>query len=238
MAGADADRELSDTGFQPVPHGLKARVTLRVATAADDAALRRLLRENPMRGAMSVAFEREPDFFRGAGLAGADEQTIVAHENERLVCMGRCVWRDCWVNGRATRTGYLGELRLDHAARGRFGILRDGYRFFRELARDDAAELYFTSIAADNERARRLLESGARGLPTYKFLAELDTLLVAVPRHVAATHGCDAPSQNVAATPSSQNVTTAPRRRASTLAPATVASPKHVATGRRSHGAR
>jgi hypothetical protein len=172
MAGAALDRELS-TRFA-------------VATRADDAAIRRLLRENPMQGAVTVGFEREPDYFRGADLAGGEDQTIVAFADSRLVCMGRCTRRSCWVDGQARRVGYLAELRLDATARGRFGILRDGYEFFHALQRDDPADLYFTSIGADNARARRLLENGARGLPAYQFLAELDTLLVAVPRRPVA----------------------------------------------------
>ncbi len=167
-----ADRELS-TRFA-------------VATTANDAAIRRLLRESPMRGAISVSFEREPSYFRGVGVAGGEDQTIVAFADEELVCMGRCTLRECWVNGRATRVGYLAELRLDGTARGRFGILRDGYEFFHEQACADPAEVYFTSIAADNDRARRLLERGARGLPKYVFLDELDTVLVAVPRRPRA----------------------------------------------------
>ncbi len=173
MAGTAADCELS-TRFA-------------VAAAADDAAIRRLLRENPMRGAISLSFDREPDYFRGANLAGGEDQTIVAFADGRLVCMGRCTERECWVNGASRRVGYLGELRLDATARGRFAVLRDGYGFFHDLQRDDPAELYFTSIAADNDRARRLLERGARGLPRYDFLGELDTLLVAVPRRPTAT---------------------------------------------------
>jgi hypothetical protein len=168
MAGAAADRELT-TRFA-------------IASGTDDAAIRRLLRENPMRGAVSMAFAREPCYFDGADIAGGEDQTIAAFDNGRLACVGRCTRRESWVNGRATRTGYLAELRLDTAACGRFRIVRDGYEFFREQQRDDPAEFYFTSIAADNARARRLLESGARGLPRYDFLAGLDTLLIAVPR--------------------------------------------------------
>jgi len=100
--------------------------------------------------------------------------------------MGRCTRRSCWVDGTARRVGYLSELRLDATARGRFRILRDGYQFFRTLQQDAPAHLYFTSIAADNHRARSLLEKGARGLPAYAFLAELDTLLVAIPRRPGA----------------------------------------------------
>lgn len=172
MAGAAAARELNNT----------AAPRFALATPADDAAIRRLLRENPMRGAVSVAFEREPEYFRGVNLAGAVDQTIVAFGGSHVVCMGRCSLRECWVDGVAQRVGYLAELRLGAAARGRFGIVRDGYRFFHARQRENPADFYFTSIAADNARARRFLESGARGLPHYEFLAEMDTLLVSVPR--------------------------------------------------------
>ncbi|MGV3533527.1 MAG: hypothetical protein ACO1QR_14265, partial [Chthoniobacteraceae bacterium] len=172
MAGPALDRELSAA----------ARTRFDVATEADDAAIRRLLRENAMEGAVSLTLEREPDNFRGVGLAGGEDQTIVAFTGERLACMGRCSQRDCWLDGRATRVGYLAELRLDSHARGQFRILRDGYKFFHELQQDAPAEFYFTSIGAENERARRLLERGVRGMPSYIFLAELETLLVTVPR--------------------------------------------------------
>src|SRR5882757_5465832 len=43
-----------------------AATRFAVATEADESAIRRLLRENPMHGDVSVAFEREPNYFRGA----------------------------------------------------------------------------------------------------------------------------------------------------------------------------
>ena len=171
MAGTVADCELS------------AGVSFAVATTAQDASIRQLLRDNPIRGAVNVAFQREPDYFQGENIAGGEDRTIVAFRNRRLVCMGRCTQRECWVNGQPMRAGYLAELRLDATVRGQFGILRDGYRFFQSLQADNPADLYFTSIASDNSRAQRLLESGMRGLPSYDFLSELETLLVAVPRN-------------------------------------------------------
>src|SRR5436190_4236002 len=137
-------------------NGLTRTTRFAVANEADEAGIRRLLRENSMRGAVSVTFEREPDYFRGTGLGGGVDQTIVAYEENRLACMGRCTRRQCWVNGRARTVGYLAELRLDARARRRFNIVRDGYQFFRQQSGE---ELFFTSIASDNARARRLLES-------------------------------------------------------------------------------
>jgi hypothetical protein len=176
MAGAAAPGKLT----------APARTRFAVASEADDVAIRRLLRDNPMRGAVDLTFEREPNYFRGVDLAGGDDQTIVAFKGPRLVCMGRCSQRDCWVNGEIRRAGYLAELRLDQSARGKFAVLRDGYQFFHALRSDNPADLFFTSIAADNERARKFLEAGVRGLPTYEFLEELDTLLIAVPRRPKA----------------------------------------------------
>ena len=173
MDGITADRGLSPG----------TRTRFAVAAPEDDPAIRRLLRDNPMAGAIRLTFEREPDYFRGAGLAGAEDQTIVVFSKGRLVCVGRCSRRACWVDGLEADVGYLAELRLDAAARGRFALVRGGYRFFHGLQLACPVQLYFTSIAADNDRARRFLEKGARGMPEYRFLGELATVLVAVPRH-------------------------------------------------------
>ena len=45
------------------------KVQFAFASPVDDADLRRLLRETPMRGAISVSFTHEPDYFRGTALA-------------------------------------------------------------------------------------------------------------------------------------------------------------------------
>lgn len=170
MARTALDGELS--------RATRRQVRYTVATRDDEPALRRLLRDNPMRGAITLTFEREPNYFVGTHLADADDTTIVAHDGPRLVCMGRCVTRTCSVNGLPRRVAYLGELRLDATAQGRFDILRGGYRFFHELQRTAPADVTFTSIAADNLRARRLLERGVPWLPRYGFLTEFVTLLL------------------------------------------------------------
>src|SRR5688572_8540128 len=173
MVGTALDGQLTSTVTSP-----RSRLRFAVATPAHDAAIRRLLRENPMRGAISIKLEREPDYFSGADIGGARDQTIVAFDDERLVCMGRCTTRTVWTNGQIRRAGYLAELRLDASARGRFGLVRDGYRFFQRLQEANPADVYFTSIAADNERARRLLEHGVSGLPRYTHIGDLTTLLI------------------------------------------------------------
>jgi hypothetical protein len=178
MAGPILDRELAASP--------RTSVRFALARAEDDVALRRLLRTNPMRGEISLTFEREPDYFRGCGIADADDQTLVAFESNRLVCMGRCSVGTRFLNGLPHRVSYLGELRLDASAQGRFDILRRGYQFFRELHEVDPPAVWFTSIASDNDRSIRFLERNLRGMPRYDFLGEFVTVLIAVPQRAFA----------------------------------------------------
>jgi len=179
MAGAAAAGELS-AGARAGGVGAAEdrRVRFAVAGQEDEAALRRLLRENPMRGRIALGFEREPDFFAGAS---DDEITIVARERGRVVCLGRCASQRRFIGGEPRHVAYLGELRLDAAARARVGVVRDGYQFFRHVPREATPEAMFTSIAADNHPAIRLLERGLPGMPRYRFLTEFVTVVVAVP---------------------------------------------------------
>jgi len=87
--------------------------------------------------------------------------------------------RERFINGRPMRVGYLGGLRLDASCRGRTSILLRGYEFFRKLHEEGAGPpIYLTSILGDNLPARRLLERGLRGMPTYRFLGEFVTLVI------------------------------------------------------------
>jgi hypothetical protein len=151
-------------------------VAFDVATERDDAAIRRLLRDNPMGGRVSLSLEREPSCFVDAGLPEETKHIIVARENGRVVCAGHCTIRPRHINGRPRRVGYLGGLRLAAGQGGRFDILRRGYEFFRELQDAASAEFYFTSIASDNHRARRFLERGLPGLPEYELAGEFVTV--------------------------------------------------------------
>lgn len=168
-------------------------VELRIATAADDADLRRLLRESPMAGRIRLTLEREPDFF--AAFGGAEQQTIVARVEGRLACAGWCAFRERYVNGTPRRVGYLAGLRLHPDFAGRFDLARRGYEFFHELQRPRPADCYFTSIATDNHRARRFLERELPGLPRYTPLAEFVTLLL------PAAHGRSHPADEDGGSP-------------------------------------
>ncbi len=155
-----------------------------VATRSDDLELRSLMGRIPLPGDITLAMEREPDFFLGTTLEGDVHQTILAREPEtgRVVGMGSRSVRELWIDGRPQRVGYLGQLRIDPQYRGMKRILQSGYDLLRGLHTEGDAPFYITSIAEENVAARRFLERGLPGLPTYQPVATLRTLVLPVGR--------------------------------------------------------
>lgn len=133
-----------------------------------------------MEGDVRLTFEREPRYDLGNGLGLSEDTTLLALEDGELLCMGRCSVREAYVGGVIRRVGYMGELRLARRAAGRVDVLRGGYEFFHHLQADRPADVYFSSIARDNLRARHLLERGLRRLPTYRFVGDYSTAVFSV----------------------------------------------------------
>lgn len=158
-------------------------LSIRVAREDDDADLRRLLRETPMEGRIRVALEREPDFFHAAGI-GTDRHTTILARNEstgQVVAMASRSVREAFVNARAVKLGYLSQLRIDRAYRSKTRqFLKTGYDFFRDHRAGDETAFDVTTIIADNHVARRILEAGLPGLPTYRPLEPFVTFVLPV----------------------------------------------------------
>jgi len=157
-----------------------------LAGPADEAILRRLLRENPMPAWVSMAMTREPDFFAGAQRFGRD-WAVLARDGGQPVGMYSCAEQPVHVDGQPGETGYLGALRVAPAYRHRLRVLRDGYASIRRLSPRPGADLWYTAVASQNAPARRLLEAGLRGMPHYQPLNELVTL--ALPSRRGRRHG-------------------------------------------------
>ncbi len=157
------------------------RYVVGLATADDDAGLRRLLRETPMQGRARVSLEREPDFFEAARQESLRHDTVVIRDRQtgRLEAMGSRAVRELFVNGQPQRAGYLTQLRI-HPERRRYSVhlLRLGFEQLRRAHADDEAAFDFTAIVAGNEVARRILEAGLEGLPRYRRLEEFVSFLL------------------------------------------------------------
>ncbi|HVE52766.1 MAG TPA: hypothetical protein VNB23_05235 [Ramlibacter sp.] len=152
---------------------------LRLAGPADDALLRRLMRDNGMPSWVEMAIEREPSYFAAHGWHGRD-WAVLAEDGDRLVGMYSAAVAPLHVNGVPAAVGYLGGLRVEAAQRHRIRHLRHGYASIRALApvRPDLP-WWYTVVAEENTAARRLLEAGVRGLPRYRPLGGLTTFAIA-----------------------------------------------------------
>jgi len=150
------------------------RLKFEIATQADDADLRRLLRENPIAGSISLSFEREPCYFDASIIEGPFHQTIVAREadSSNVIAFGNRSVRPLFVNGQIQDIGYMSQLRVNpiygkglYLARG----LAGGFKKYHELHQDGRAPFYLMSVIEDNLPARRLLTAG---LPEYPHARE------------------------------------------------------------------
>ncbi len=154
--------------------------SVELATPADEPDLRRLLRDNPMDGAIRVSLEREPDAVLASSIEGDPHHSVVARHpgDSHVMGMGSRAVVDAFVDGQPARVGYLSQLRVAREARGRRGLLVRGYRRLDALRGPDEAPFDFTTIVADNAPALRLLGRGVPGLPTYRPLETLVTLVL------------------------------------------------------------
>src|SRR5260221_3902900 len=85
--------------------------TFRLATEADDAVIRSLLRKNVMPTWVDLAIEREPSFFAGKDLFG-DDWAVIAEEVGDVVGMYAASVMPVHVDGRPERLGSLSGFRV------------------------------------------------------------------------------------------------------------------------------
>ena len=159
-------------------------VAVSLAAAADDAGVRRLVRNQTMPGRVRLSFCREPDFSLGCAVTGDDYRILVARAapgNDVVGVACRSV-RRVFLNGREQRIGYLGQLRVDEQHRGRWLVSR-GFRVLAEMQRADPLPAYLASIVDGNDEALGVLVRRARrGFPAFREVARYVTLALRVHR--------------------------------------------------------
>jgi hypothetical protein len=168
---------------------------LAIAGAEDDGPIRRLLSENPMPGAVTVAFEREPDFFRGQQIMGDRCQTFKAVERAsgRLAGIVSVASSKRWINGEVRSVGYVGGVRIAKEFQGKMLPLR-AFPFIRERAGQGWPGLWFGAIVHGNPTARALFVDLPRtSFPRPEEVSQIHTLAILTRKQEqgrrAANHG-------------------------------------------------
>jgi len=150
----------------------------RLAQLSDDEQLRRIVRESPFAGSISLSLEREPNYFLASTVEGTFHQTLVVCESQTgetlapdasagVIGMGDRSVRPRWVNGLVRDVGYFSGLRGHEKYRQGMAAARflsKGFAGMCKLHKDDRVLFYLMSIISDNDTARRILNSN---LPHY-----------------------------------------------------------------------
>jgi GNAT superfamily N-acetyltransferase len=149
----------------------------RLATLKDDAQLRSLMAATPVPGSVTVAFQREPDFFAACPAMG-DCLVVMAIEagSQKLaaaVCLAR---QERWWGNEPRPVGYVGGLRVHPDFRGA-GILTKALPFLREVAATWGDIPWFTVIPSGNRSSEGLFVRNIRAsFPKLTLLSGLYTL--------------------------------------------------------------
>lgn len=141
------------------------RFVFEPAQQTDQSEILDLFRE-PMAGSISLALERDPDYFAGALVQNEKPAVFVGRDtlNNRITGLFSAGTRHVFVNGERTEIPYFCDLRI-HRDYQNGTLLARGYRFVRqELLKERYAQ---TLIVSDNERALASLTGGRAGLPVY-----------------------------------------------------------------------
>jgi hypothetical protein len=153
-----------------------------LAGPKDEPAIQRLLRRTPLAGGIRLSLERQPSAFVANAVGSEQIQILVGRGpvNGEVAAMGVRGVMDWYLNGVPGRVGYLGQLRVDPCYRARPRLLAQGYAKLRELHEaDGTTPIYATTITTDNVAARRILEAGIEGMPSYRHIDDLVTFVIA-----------------------------------------------------------
>lgn len=155
----------------------------QLATQKDDPELRRLLRENPFTGSISMSFEREPNYFLASAIEGPFHETLLVRdsENNQIVGIGDRSARPLYVNGEVMDVGYFSGLRVDSKYQHGLALARflgKGWEGQREQHNDSRTKFYLMSIVSDNNPARRLLDSKLPHYPRLHLHAHMLTYAI------------------------------------------------------------
>ncbi len=157
---------------------------VELSTPADDAAIRGLLRRQPMPGRITIAYEREPDFSLGCRVTGEDCRILVARAGDRddVVAVTSRSTRCMYVNGREQRLGYFGQLRVDERYRGRW-IVSKGFSALKQLHASDPLPAYLAAIVDGNREAVGVLvQKPRKHFPAFHAVADYCTFAIDVRR--------------------------------------------------------
>lgn len=145
---------------------------VREATANDNRGLLALAASCSMHGDISLRIQREPDFFALNRLEGRDSKVWVVDGPDRIAGCVATSFRNAYIAGRASVTGYVGDLKVHPVHRNT--VAADELSHHAGAVMDalpDGAPTLITVLAGNRAMEKRL--PGPRGVPAFEWLAAI-----------------------------------------------------------------
>jgi hypothetical protein len=141
---------------------------LRLARRTDSSALAKLFASVVLDSDMSLAVERDPDFFALYDMETlrGDQRVWVVEMDGKVEGVGSFLGRDAHLKGTRLRTAYMSDLRASERARkGRvFGAVME--QGFRGAQRELGADIMYTAVFDSNRAAQKALVLRSPRYPT------------------------------------------------------------------------
>jgi hypothetical protein len=153
------------------------RITLSGREAESD--LRRLTAAIPLRGSVTLAYEREPDFYHALEVEGDHVDVATVHDGERVAGFATQSMSMRHVNGVPNLVSYLGMARVEPHLRAR-QVTPEALRMFREVQLSRGVRHAFASIVATRSGRHAFPDTPTDGMPGLQAMADLCTLVFPV----------------------------------------------------------
>lgn len=163
--------------IDPPPIRVGAGGVLRLAQSSDEAEIRALFDETPMRGDLVVTTDRAPNFFSLYELQDARTECWVVQRDAKIVGCACFIIRRGWLGQKRVNIGYLGDLRATPRA---FGIITRYYAQLLQAVRTrHQVAFFFAGIMDSNTLAKKALverRKARAGQPMYHPLRHYDAV--------------------------------------------------------------
>ena len=156
------------------------RYKFEFARPEDGGELLGILEESDFKGQISLIYTRQPDAYASFKAEGEAAAVVLCRDTEKnkVVAFGACSVHKVYINGKATRVGYLSGLRVRKDYRRLYPFLPRGYSLLHSFCREHEVEYCYTTILEENQYAQRLLEKKREFMPDYIPLSAYETFII------------------------------------------------------------
>jgi hypothetical protein len=154
------------------------RFRIFLAGADDTERLKNLYSEKSSDGSLQINLNRDPDFFEALRVEGYENSIYAVEDTEtgRIAGAGIRNLRECYINGKVKKIGYLSGLRVAEKYR-KSRAMAMIFIKLRELYLTGECDGYLTSVFESNTLAMKVLTSGKAGMPLFKKIGSLNTFV-------------------------------------------------------------